>query len=292
MVLSLTRLPDGGFAHPERLWLALPVALVLLAAPLVRRRRLAPAPLVLRALVLLALIAVLLEPVSLSEREQTGRLVILADVSPSMGAEGIAEARRLLADAPEHDLIAVGATAKPTTRLEADPRHHTDLAAALRLAAARAAADRPVRVVMLSDGRATAPGAEQAARRLRSERVELWATALPREAPEPKATVEVTQLRFPPLRERGQPFPVRATLRTDRATRTRVALYVNGEKKSEQDVALARGEQDVTFPDIALPPGRHHVQVIVDEAEAEEVLVVAGIPRVLFLAGHLAFRAR
>ena len=282
---SLTRLPDGGFAHPERLWIAVPVVLVLLVAPLVRRRALSTGPLLLRGLLLLTLVAVLLEPQSRSVSKQTGRLIVLADVSPSMGANGIAEVTRLLAGAPEHDLIAVGATARPVQRLEADPRRHTDLAAGLRLAAARTAVDRLVRVVLLSDGRATVPGTEQAARRLRSERVELWAAALPHDPPQPAARVRVAGIEFPPLRARDKPFTVRATLHANRAVSTRAALYIDGKEKSAHAVTLKTGEQTVEFPDIALPPGRHHAQVIVGDAEARDTLLVAGIPRVLFLAG-------
>jgi len=295
---QLSWLPRVSFDAPERVWLAAPVLLVLLLAPLMYGglRRGAWLPLAVRCLVLLALAAVVLEPTVEQEQTRKGRLLVLADVSPSIGASGLEQATAFLRDArAPFDLVAFGATpelvgeqlAKAT--LHGDPRDATDLAAALRMAAARAAGPDPLRVVLLSDGRPTRPGTEDAALALRGDKIELWARSVPERADERKPHVRVKRVELPPMRERVRPFSVSATVETDGALRAKATLYLDGVAHASRTVSLAKGGGRVVFDKITLAPGRYHAQVMLegDSSPLDNVgsapLEVPGTPRVLLL---------
>jgi Mg-chelatase subunit ChlD len=293
-VAELARLPEVVFAAPGRVAIGAPLLLALLLAPLLRRARGALPALLVRAVALAALLALLLEPL-VEERERVqGRLVVLADVSPSVGDGGRAGAAAYIeaAGAP-FDLVSFGAS--PVLRpkgaaLEPDARMDTDIARALRVAGAQARDGEPLRVVLLSDGRATRPGAELAALRLRSRRAELYAFAVPDAEGVRGPEFEATTLDAPPRGERMAPFPIRAGVRASAAGRARVALYVDGRPVDAKDAELAGGTNEVVFENVSLPPGRHEAQVLLsgdgsphDNIAGAEI-DVPGVPRVLCLA--------
>jgi len=292
---DLARLPEVSFQSPERLWFGAPLLVVLLLVPLARRARAGPAaaPFLLRALLLLALLAVLLEPVVPETRTQTGRLVVLADVSPSVGDAGRRDVERYLEASPApFDLLPFGAephALQDHARLEPDPRDATDLAAALRRAAVHAPAS-PRRVVVLSDGRATVPGAGDAAMRLRADGAEVFAVAVPADDPATPPELAVRGLDLPPVEERRAPFPLTVEVEASAATRATVTLFVDGEARRVEDVALQAGASPVSFSELKLEPGRHLVQALVASDRTPEdnvmgaMVEVPGIPRVLLLA--------
>ena len=299
---ELSRFGEVVFRSPERAWIVAPILIVLLLAPIMRRRRrrMAPITIVLRGLVMLALAAVLADPV-LPERETLrGRVLVLADVSPSVGDRGRAESAEMLGTCTESfDLLPFGATpdrlvedAAPGTRLDPDERNATDIAAALRYAALRQREDRPLRVVLLSDGRATEPGVRHAARRLREGGIQIFAIGVPSPAGEGGDTqIALESLRLPPLEERRTPFAITAAIRASTKRFATAALYFHGNKHRSIQVELEPGLNEVQFPGLNLEPGRYLAQVLVGEDVtplddiASVHFVVPGTPRVLCLAG-------
>ncbi|MCZ6788022.1 MAG: VWA domain-containing protein, partial [Planctomycetota bacterium] len=298
--LSLWR--EITFQEPQRLWLALPLALVLFAAPYMARRSrrgMFPA-LVCRGLGLMALVAVMMLPRVPYTEPRPGRLIVMVDVSPSMGEAGRNEAAGLLrAASPPFDLIVFGESARlvasPQTHgwsdvLSEDSREATDIAEALSLAMARSGAGGPVRAVLLSDGRATEPGAEAAALELRRRGIDLRAFGLPDRGFAQTGEFRARRLILPSRSERREPFAVRAEVFSDMATTARAVLYVDGQRRTGRDVELKPGQNTILFPKLALPPGSYDVQVALEgdgtplDNVVSENVVVPGVPKVLCLA--------
>ncbi|MHC4971658.1 MAG: vWA domain-containing protein [Planctomycetota bacterium] len=295
---DLARTADVTFQAPERLWLGLPVLGVLVLVPLAQRVRAGDTlwPLGLRALALAALLAILLEPAVEDGQTRRGRLLVLADVSPSIGAAGLERTQAYLAGAATpFDLVTFGAT--PTlvgervdgATLHRDPRAATDLAAAFRFAAVRTHREEPLRIVLLSDGRATEPGAEDAALRLRRA-AELWAVAVP-DAPATDAPALTARgLVLPPREKRRTPFALKARVDAGAAARVEATLFLDGKPHRTETLELRPGENEVVFPALTLAPGRYFAQALFgpdatphDNVAAAE-LEVPGVPRILCLA--------
>ncbi|MHC4932207.1 MAG: VWA domain-containing protein [Planctomycetota bacterium] len=296
---QIARLLQVSFEAPERLWIAVPVLAVLLLAPLVGRARFRRSliPFLLRAAALLALLVVVLEPKLPREETAAGRLLVLADVSPSVGESGLKEAQDLLARARSpFDLVAFGATPEligeglRQATLEADKRPATDLASALRLATARGAAPDPLRVVLVTDGRPTASGTDDAALRLRSEEIELWALSIPAETTDRPPAVRALGIELPPPRERIRPFDLKTVVRAEEQTRVKATLFLDGKPQATREVEVSAGKGEVVFPQLSLPAGRYHAQVLLEGDDsptdnlASTILAVPGIPRVVVLA--------
>ncbi len=286
---ELYRLPDVVFAARDRAWLLGPLLLALLLPLFLRRSRSVAPALLLRALALAALVALLLEPQVLERERVEGGLLVVADVSPSVGDAGRARAKAYLEGAASpFDLVPFGATPLEGSALEPDPRPSTDIGRALRFADARTEA--PARVVLLSDGRATRPGAEQAALRLRTEGTELYAYAVPEEGGPRGPELRAEGIEAPPRSERATPFPLRARVHASAPCRASASLYVDGKLVRTTEADLAAGTGDIVFGDLALEPGRHEVQVLLagdaspDDNLAGTEIEVPGIPRVLLLA--------
>jgi len=296
--VTLPGLPPILFRSPERLWIAAPVLLLLLLAPLLARPRLREAllPFLLRALAAASLLLVLLDPVVEEERRVEGRLLALVDVSPSVGASGRAEARdRILArGAAALDVAAFGALPRmeeaPFGVLPGeDPAEETDLGAALGLALARSGGA-PLGVWLLSDGRATRPGARSAAEALRARGIALAATPTPRAADGPAPERAVLAIELPPEEERARPFAAAVRIRASGGGPARLRLFLDGRPVSETAVAPGEGERLVATEPIEAAPGRHLVQAEIDGdlAPADDLLglefTVPRTPRVLLLA--------
>jgi Mg-chelatase subunit ChlD len=213
-----------------------------------------------------------------------------------MGRQGLEEATGYLGAARvPFDLVAFGARPRLLgegvleARLEGDPRDRTDLAEALRFAAGRASGEDPLRVVLLSDGRPTEPGAEEAALHLRRERVEVWAAGFPSTVAPAPPDVRAGEIELPPPRARREPFTLRAAVTADEPTSVRATLFLDGVARASRQVELAAGEGEVAFANLSLPPGHYFAQVLLegDETPADNMaatrLDVPGTPRVLLL---------
>ncbi|MFB3067100.1 MAG: VWA domain-containing protein, partial [Planctomycetota bacterium] len=300
---ELSLLQDLTFREPGRVWLGLPLALLLLAAPLLSRRSLRSAllPLFLRGTALASLLLLLMDPVVPSTRHVEGRLVVIVDVSASISERGLQRQRDLIAEASgTFDLIACDAGARlsagvtaATARIAAVPETsmETDLAAALRRAALRRQPGHALRITILSDGRPTRPGTGAAARVLREQGVEIYAFAISQDGPAARPSLRVLGLRAPSLDSRKRPFEITAAVEATAPTHARAFLYFNGALHRTLEIDLPAGRSDVTFPDLQLQPGSYRAQVWIDgdasplDNLAGTDLVVPGTPKVLVLKG-------
>lgn len=291
---DLRRLPEVVWQSPERLWIAVPALLALLAVFAGRRARSGGAllPLLLRAAAVAALLALLLDPAVGETATRRGRVIALADVSPSVGEEGVARERELLRDGAV-EVIAFGAAPRVSRggEIAPDPRASTDLAAALLLGLARSGGE-PARIHLLGDGRATEPGVARATALLRARGVELSATALPEPAATAPAQFQATDLEPPPELAAGEAITVIGRARSTGAARARARLFLDGAPAAEVEARLRAGDNDISFPGVRLSPGRVTAQLLLEgDASPSDNLAtrewrIARTPRVLLLAGR------
>ncbi|MHC4952371.1 MAG: VWA domain-containing protein [Planctomycetota bacterium] len=294
----LARMQEVEFLAPTRAWLAIPAILVVIVAPLLRRRKHAPVALslALRALAVAAVMVVLCEPFFIERGEREGTVVILADVSPSVGERGIERERAILGRAEEaRDLVAFGSRASGVAQaadLAPDPVGATDIGGALRFGAAHAGAKRPARLVLMTDGRSTTGPAGATADRLREQGIEIVALGVPDDPPVTPPPVQLRELRPQEAEEPGEVPPLRAVAEASAATTVRATLYVDGRAAGTRDWPLKKGANELTLPPPQLPPGRYHVQLLLegdlspDDNVAETTLDVRGAPRVLCITGE------
>jgi len=293
---DFARLLDVRFAAPQRAWIGIAVAILLIVVPLVRRRaRTAVVPIVLRALGIAALLAVLLEPYFEWTTRERGRVMALADVSVSMGEDGLAAVRRHLEHAPADVEIYAFAEhvipARPAA-LTLHGKPGTDIGAALRRAAADAAGDRPTRVVLLSDGRANRPGAGRAARDLRRCGAQLAAVAVPEREDAASASVRIRGLRVTARETRDDPYRIETTIQVEREGTVDVRLFLDGVEIQRRSEPLGLGQHAWSFDPIRPAPGLHVLQCLVlgddtpGDNSAFATLAVPGTPRVLCLAAR------
>ncbi|MEM8885225.1 MAG: VWA domain-containing protein [Planctomycetota bacterium] len=294
---ALAELPAVQFELPQRLWLAIPAVAILALMPLLRRRGgMRPVRLgLLRAAILGCLVAVLCGPFYIERGEQTGAVFVLADTSPSVGVRGLEQMREALPADTEARLITFGAEAKSIAsrdEIAADPRPVTDIAEALRLAAVRAGTTRPLRFVVLSDGRANRGDANEAARRLRRRRVEVQAIGVPDRVPQSAASFRVLRLRASEVEEPGKVPDLVALVEAEAEARAEATVYVDGKEVATQPIVLQAGRNEVQVPALPLGPGEYAVQLLLrgdrspDDNLADTMLRVAGAPKVLVLAAQ------
>lgn len=114
----------------------------------------------------------------------------------------------------------------------------SDLAGALRFSWAAFPADSSRRVVLLTDGNQTTPGAVEEARLARAVGVEVWAVGYP--SPEGVET-RVEAVDVPGRPSVDEPFEVRVSVWSNRATRGQLSLTRNGRPLGRLDVSLEEG---------------------------------------------------
>lgn len=237
-------------------------------------------------------------------------VVFLLDRSRSMApealeweAEYLQAARRAMGPRDEYGLVAFGGDAvverSVRPRAEDDPTavtsvvdaEATDLAAALRLAQATFPADASRRIVVLSDGRATAGDALTEARLAAASGTSVWtATAPASESPE--VLVESVEApRQPPVNE---PFDVRVTVTAERAGKALLTLTRNDGEVGRREVDLRPGPNVFLVPQRLREGGAFRYEARV-EAPADRqaannragtVAVARGPSRVLFVTGE------
>ncbi len=273
----------------------------------------------LRALVAAALVVALAQPARTTERSITAT-VFLVDVSSSIPDASLASAseavREALAARGEND-VSVVSFAGEAQRVAIDEDHPealtiarhedgsaTDLAGALRLGLALIPEGRLGRIVVLSDGAETAPGALGEIDALAARGVHVF-SRLASEGP--PADVAIADVVLPREIRVGEVFDVRVRLRATQAAHARVRLYqnelLNGLAGSEE-VELPRGSTEVTFRSVVhvAGPVTYRARVTPDDAALdrfvendvlERAAIVPGRPRVLYVEGdgtgaHLA----
>jgi Mg-chelatase subunit ChlD len=286
---SLPHVREIRFDVPDRAWLALPALAVLLIAPLLKRRRLGSTllPGLLRAAGLAAVLAVLCEPFYIERGEQPGAVMVVVDTSPSVGKRGVEQVRGWL---PKGEVVAFGAKPRAVSDLEPDSEPATDIAAALRFAAARGGAKQPLRMLIFSDGRATRGHAEETAMRLRHRDVEIMAIGVPDQSPAAPPSIRLTHLRAREVEEPGRVPALTANAVAGAATTAEAALYVDGREVGRETIQLRPGANELILPELKLAPGRYHAQLLLlgdnspDDNIASTMVRVEGAPKVLFLA--------
>ncbi|PZN07196.1 MAG: VWA domain-containing protein, partial [Bacillota bacterium] len=131
-------------------------------------------------------------------------------------------------------------------------REATDLAAALRLAAAVLPGDARRRILLLSDGRPTQGDALAEARALAAAGIRLDAVPLRPVAGEDLA---VRELRAPASARPGRPIAVEVAVTATRETDARLRLYAAGALAGSRQVRLQPGENRYVFQVTPSQPG-------------------------------------
>ena len=235
-----------------------------------------------------------------------GSLTLLVDVSDSITpADRAIEAdwlQRAAANASNDEpvtVIAFAGTATATTlhapagraailallRPRAD-RAATDLAGALRLAAAVAAPS--TRLILLSDGVQTTGDATEALPDLAAQHLTLDTVLLGHRQPD----TAITRLSVPPSVLVGTSLPAQVTLNSTRAVTATLALRIDGQNLGSQAIALQPGDNPYQINLPAEPTGWHVIRASVSasgDTVAENnalsaVTDVTRIPRVLLVA--------
>ncbi len=294
-------------------WVVLPLLAVLAAEWALARRRSGVsrrqfrAATALRVVVAVALVAALAD-LAVVRPGRDVAVMLLVDASDSLGLGGQAEAVDFARDALDGmpgdaraGVALFGGEARLETIVQSDPRlgqpavqidpSQTDLAGALRLAAAVLPSDARRRVVLVSDGRATSGDVVAEAERLRDVGVEVDVHMVARASGPDTA---VAGIDAPGRVRQGESVTITATVDADRAGPALVTLLSDGEVVAEKDVELLPGPNPVTFTVVGGEPGLTRYQVRVttaSDAVAENdvgyaAVQVEGPPRVLVLAGR------
>ncbi len=290
------------FEFPQALLLALPLALLLW-----RTARLPGPPMWLRVALIGTLVLALARP-EIVRRTEGSDLLVVVDRSQSMPGGSEARAKELIELASREarpgdrvGVVAFGREARvelaPTARAKLgafqqaiDP-DASDLAAALERSLELAPADRAVRVLVVSDGRATGVDPAGAARRLAARGIAIDYRWLGREdAPRDLA---VTSLDLPASVAEREPFLLTASVHATEAGTGTVILRRNGQPLVRGPYAFRAGTNLLTFRDLVEAPGVAAYELTV-EAEGDgvvendvgrSVLRIEGPPRVLLMTG-------
>ncbi|MGH8997900.1 MAG: VWA domain-containing protein, partial [Acidimicrobiia bacterium] len=233
--------------------------------------------------------------------------VVLVDGSDSMGAAGRAEALSWVGDAidglPRDARAGValfGGDARVERTVSAErtfadaavqvDASRTDLAGALRLAAAILPSDSRRRIVVVSDGRATEGDAATEARRLRQAGIAVDVHPV---EPASGDDTAVSRLDAPALARQGESVTVAATITASRPGAVRVTLAADDEVVDERTVDVTAGDNDIEFTHTPTGSGLVRYRLDVDAAgdaiaqndTAYTAVTVEGPARVLVAEG-------
>ena len=214
--------------------------------------------LLIRLCVLAALAAWLLDLQYTSEHTtESVQLVIVADRSPSIDAEGRKTVDDLIAEAGKSAEAADGAVA--VVDFGAGERGPSGIAGALQAGCAKFTDRGEKRLLLLSDGRATGGDPLTCVARLKREGIKLYAVPL---APL-KGEALIGKLNVPPAAWRSAPVPVEIHLRSALAgpNSCALSLLIDGEQKEGREVRVGPGltvlTQTLTFDET----GVHRIEV-------------------------------
>ncbi len=235
-------------------------------------------------------------------------VLFLLDVSdsvpPRQQAAAREQIREFLQEKPAADgagLIVFGAEAGiestasrtfevPRSQAVVVPSERTDLAGALRLAAAALPEYGERRVVLFSDGNENVGDAFAAALSVRGVGAAVDVVPLGQDR---GLDVAVERLQLPPRVREQVPFEARVLVTAGEAGPATVTLFRNDQLLGQQEVQLDAGHNLLTFPQTLSAPGFHAYDVRVDVAadnvpqnnRASGFVWVRGIPRVLLVTG-------
>jgi Mg-chelatase subunit ChlD/uncharacterized membrane protein len=296
-----------------RAWVVWPLLAVVVLEFLAARRKLGVTrrqwrwAVALRVLVVALLVGALLD-IALIRPAQRVATVFVIDASDSVGASGKTAAVSWAADAirqqPSGALAGVvlfGGDARleltvqhdaelgqPAVRI--DPTR-TNLATALRLAAAVLPTDAKRRVVLVSDGRATAGDVTAEATRLHDAGIQVDVHLVARQG---GADVAVASLDAPGLARAGERIPLLATITAGAAGPVQLTLLRDGEVVDQRTIDVPAGTSTVDLGQVAEDAGlaRYQVRIaaaqdaIVENDTAYAAVQIEGPARVLVLEGR------
>jgi Mg-chelatase subunit ChlD len=275
----------------------------------------------LRAFILLALVLAL-AGVRLRLETRDLAVIFLVDVSASVDREeqdrALEVINREIEGAGPRDFIGVVAFARepsvelaPTrkeilgdwrlTEINSNPtRDYTDIASALRLAAALVPESAAGRMVLLSDGNENLESASQEAQILRAEGIEIYAHSLATvsERRGQFEEVAVRDLVAPESSAEGEAFDLKVTIDSTIDADARLRIFRNDSLVSERPVHLtASGENIFVLPQRNDEKGfytyRAEVEALRSDSFAqnnsrEAFTIVQGKPKTLYLYGDAA----
>lgn len=264
------------------------------------------AGLAVRVVIVVALLGALVG-FSVPRRGTGVATLFLIDASDSMGAGGrqqaIAWVRDALDQQPRNARAGVAlfggdsrleltvqeraVLVQPATTIDAS---RTNLAGALRLAAAVLPSDAKRRIVVVSDGRATEGDAGVEADRLRRAGIDVDVHAVARTTGRDAA---LARLDAPTRASKGEAVPLRATVTSTDAGLATVTVERDGVAVEERLVDLVEGENVVEFLTVVGEEGVHRYSVrvlfagdqIPENDRAFAPVEVEGPPRVLVVEG-------
>lgn len=305
----------GQVSQGEKSQLAwvVPVVLALLAAEVAAaRRRLGVgrsqwrAALALRTLVAAALVAALVVPAV--HRDARGvATVFVVDVSDSVGARGapgVEWVRQALAERPDDTragVVVFGADARIERSVTDDltlgdpsvvvDRSGTDVAAALRLAAAISPSDARRRIVVVSDGRATRGDAATEVERLRDQGIVVEVHTIGRST---DVDAAVTGIDTPGGVRLGDEVTLTADVFASTAMDAELVLTRDGVELERRSVRLAEGPSSHGFVVTAGSEGISRYRITVDAPDddtaqndtAHAAVIVEQRARVLVAEGQ------
>ena len=295
-----------GFADPVWLWLALPAVAIIVIAWLGASRTLPMgrrvASLVIR-LTLVACLVLALAGVRLALPSDRLSVVFLLDASASMldatREDLVTWARDSVREMPEGDtagMVVFGGNAlvdRLPSELDelSEPASEpvvgaTDVAAAVRLAAAIFPAGSQQRIVLLSDGNDTSGEAEDAIAAASARGIRLDVAM---SADESAAEVLVDAVDAPPSARVGETIDLTVRLRSTITTDATLRLLADGATVATRQLDLEPGVTTIPFAVTADEPGFHVFRAVIEATEdrfsqnnaADAYVLVTGEPQVL-----------
>jgi Ca-activated chloride channel homolog len=176
------------------------------------------------------------------------------------------------------------------------PRDYTDIAAALRLAAALVPEDATGRLVLISDGNENLESASDEAQLLRASGTEVFTRSLDTTSQrnEARGEVAIRELVVPQSLAEGESFDLKVTVDSTRDSAATLRIYRNDSVVSERAVQLtANGENVFLLPQRGDQKGfftyRAEVEAAADTFQQnntrEAFAIVEGKPKTLYLYG-------
>ncbi|HSE97798.1 MAG TPA: VWA domain-containing protein [Blastocatellia bacterium] len=270
-------------------------------------------------LAILLLVVMALAGLRIRTESRDLAMIFLVDVSASVGPEQqqdvLAIINREIERAAPGDYIGVIAFGRepsvelaPTTKemlgewriveiSSNPPRDYTDVAAALRLAAAIVPETAAGRFVLLSDGNENLESAAEEAALLRAEGIEIYTRALATTSERGRAQSEmaVRDLAAPEMLAEGEAFDLKVTIDSTVDTDATLRIFRNDSLVAERDVRLASsGENVFIVPQRNDQRGfytyRAEIEAIgsdsfVQNNSRESFTIVEGRPRTLYVSG-------
>jgi len=177
------------------------------------------------------------------------------------------------------------------------PRDYTDVAAALRLAAALVPEGAAGRFVLISDGNENLESASEEAQLLRASGIEVYTRALgtTTERNGSRGEIAVRDLSAPQSLAEGEAFDLKVTIDSTRDTEAVLRIIRNNSVVSERTVPLtATGENVFVLPQRVEQKGFYSYKAEVEAIQSDSFMqnntreafaIVAGKPKMLYLYG-------